>query len=137
MVIASTSYNYKIFVLDVLIIRTGTRDTIEIRQLQGVNIKSWEREIKAASRAYVDKVEEALVEIIHNDQTAFLGMHRSEGLKLYTVKDDKRKLEWTKHASNINEIDDSVENTLILKFNDKSQLWFHFYSLYTAHIVKN
>lgn len=109
---------------DVLIIRTGTRDTIEIRQLQGVNIKSWEREIKAASRAYVDKVEEALVEIIHNDQTAFLGMHRSEGLKLYTVKDDKRKLEWTKHASNINEIDDSVENTLILKFNDKSQYKF-------------
>ena len=107
--------------LDTLIVRTGTRNEIEIRQFQGINLKSWEKEIKEASRAYVDKVEEALVEIIHNDATAFLGMHRSEGLKLYTVKDEKRKLEWTKHASAITEIDDSSENTLKLKFNDKTQ----------------
>jgi hypothetical protein len=109
---------------DTLIVRTGTRNEIEIRQFQGINLKLWEKEIKEASRAYVDKVEEALVEIIHNDATAFLGMHRSEGLKLYTVKDEKRKLEWTKHASAITEIDDSSENTLKLKFNDKTQYKF-------------
>ena len=64
--------------LDTLIVRTGTRKEIEIRQLQGMHLKAWEKAIKEAAHAYVDQVEEALVEIIHNGDTAFLGMHRSQ-----------------------------------------------------------
>ena len=124
---------------DTLVIRTGTRKEVEIRQFQGANLKAWLHAINEAKYLYVEKVEEALVEIVYKQETAFLGMHRLEGFKLYQITPDGKRpkgnlimnrfqdyriiLEptWTRHASTMCEIDDDQERTLILSFNDKSK----------------
>jgi len=112
---------------DTLVIRTGTRKEVEIRQFQGANLKAWLHAINEAKYRYVEKVEEALVEIVYKQETAFLGMHRLEGFKLYQITPDgKRPKEptWTRHASTMSEIEDDQERTLILSFNDKSKFNF-------------
>lgn len=110
---------------DILVIRTGTRKEVEIRQLQGANLKSWLAAINEAKCRYVEKVEEALVEIVYKQETAFLGMHRLEGFKLYQLNPEgRRKHLWTRHASTIDKIDDNNDNTLILSFNDNSKFNF-------------
>ena len=76
---------------DTLVIRTGTRKEVEIRQFQGANLKSWLHAINEAKYLYVEKVEEALVEIVYKQETAFLGMHRLEGFKLYQITPDGKR----------------------------------------------
>lgn len=109
---------------DSLYLRTGTRVDVEVRQFQGMNLSEWLRACSAASSSYVSRVEEALVEIIYNEEKAFLGMHHDTGLKLYVLKDGKRTLKWTKHASTIQDIDDSDNTKLLLAFSDGSQFTF-------------
>ena len=53
---------------DTLLLRTGTRSEVEVRQFQGMNLTQWMRQITAATRAYVARVEEALVEIIYVEE---------------------------------------------------------------------
>ena len=76
---------------DTLVIRTGTRKEVEIRQFQGANLKAWLHAINEAKYLYVEKVEEALVEIVYKQETAFLGMHRLEGFKLYQITPDGKR----------------------------------------------
>ena len=119
---SKTCFLSKSLISDSLYLRTGTRVDVEVRQFQGMNLSEWLRACSAASSSYVSRVEEALVEIIYNEEKAFLGMHHDTGLKLYVLKDGKRTLKWTKHANTIQDIDDCDNTKLLLAFSDGSQV---------------
>lgn len=68
------------------------------------------------------RVEEALVEIIYNEEKAFLGMHHDAGLKLYVLREGRRTLKWTRHAQTISGIDDCDNTKLLLSFSDGSKV---------------
>jgi len=109
---------------DGLVLRTGTRSDVEVRQFQGMNLASWMSHLSRASKSYVHRVEEALVEIIYQEEKAFLGMHHDKGLRLYLLKDGKRTLKWTRHATTIVDIDDRDSSKLLLSFSDGSKFTF-------------
>ena len=80
-------------------------------------------------------MKEALVEIIYQEEKAFLGMHHDKGLRLYVLKgiyksicevskfsDGKRTLKWTRHATTIVDIDDRDNSKLLLSFSDGSKV---------------
>jgi len=109
---------------DSLFLRTGTRSDVEVRQFQGMNLPDWLRHCNQAAMSYVNRVEEALVEIIYNEEKAFLGMHHDAGLKLYVLREGRRTLKWTRHANTITDIDDSDNTKLLLSFSDGAKFTF-------------
>ena len=100
--------------------RTGTRTEVDIMELRCSNANGWYSDIAEVTRECVKRVNEAQVEVIHDSETAFLGIHWTEGLRLYNSPD--RKIIWHKQTSMIKSIDDDNQSTLVLEFKDNTKV---------------
>merc|ERR1712130_216011 len=102
-----------------LLLRVGTKKEAEVLDVRCSSASTWHDEIHRQTRACVSKVKEAQVEVIFENETGYLGIHWTEGLKLF--KAPNRKLHWHKTIANLSSIDDDNQSNLILSFKDKSK----------------
>jgi len=110
---------------DNLLLRTGTRKEVEILELKCSSVPKWKDEIQSVTRDCVSKVNEAQVEVIYEKETCFLGIHVTEGLRLYKpTNTQSRKLVWHKSISALSKMDDDSQSSLTLEFKDKSKFTF-------------
>ena len=103
-----------------LLLRTGTRKEVEILELRCSNAHRWHDDIHRVTAECVQRVNEAQVEVIHESETAFLGIHWSDGLRLY--KSPTRKVQWHKPTAMLSSIDDDNQSNLTLEFKDESKV---------------
>ena len=101
-------------------LRTGTRKEVEILELRCSNAHRWHDDIHRVTAECVQRVNEAQVEVIHESETAFLGIHWSDGLRLY--KSPTRKVQWHKPTAMLSSIDDDNQSNLTLEFKDESKV---------------
>ena len=84
--------------------------------------KNWLNSIKEIRNDNVRDIKEALVEVIYNNATAYLGIHWLEGIKLYEAK--TRNVLMHQESSSLANIDDDNKANLTLEFKDSSKVHY-------------
>ena len=96
---------------------------MEILELRCSNVSSWHDDIHRVTKECVKDVNEAQVEVIYENETAYLGIHWSDGLRLYKLPN--RKVVWHKSVQLLSLIDDDNHANLTLAFKDNSKVFYH------------
>ena len=114
----------------------ATQREVRAMELRCSGSKSWLESIKETRNDNVRDIKEALVEVIYNNATAYLGIHWLEGIRLYEAKTRNVIMHQEAHA--LTNIDDDNKANLTLQFKDTSKVRakhppFQFQPLFSTH----
>lgn len=93
-------------------------------ELRCSGVKNWLSSIKETRNDNVRDIKEALVEVIYNNSTAYLGVHWIEGIRLYEAK--TRNVIMHQESSSLANIDDDNKANLTLEFKNSSKVYFYY-----------
>ncbi|CAG5104745.1 Oidioi.mRNA.OKI2018_I69.chr1.g1500.t2.cds [Oikopleura dioica] len=102
-----------------ILIRMATQREVRAMELRCSGSKSWLESIKETRNDNVRDIKEALVEVIYNNATAYLGIHWLEGIRLYEAKTRNVIVHQEAHA--LTNIEDDNKANLTLQFKDTSK----------------
>ena len=105
-----------------ILIRMATQRDVRAMELRCSGVKNWLSSIKETRNDNVRDIKEALVEVIYNNSTAYLGVHWIEGIRLYEAK--TRNVIMHQEASSLANIDDDNKANLTLEFKNSSKVYF-------------
>jgi len=102
-----------------ILIRMATQREVRSMELRCSGVKNWLSSIKETRNDNVRDIKEALVEVIYNNSTAYLGVHWIEGIRLYEAK--TRNVIMHQESSSLANIDDDNKANLTLEFKNSSK----------------
>lgn len=101
-----------------ILLRAATQREVNVVEYRCSSVANWIQSIQEARNQNVRDVKEALVEVIYDNSTTYLGVHWLEGIRLYDAR--TRKVLLHKDCGDLSKIEDDNLANLILHFKDNS-----------------